>query len=401
MKGTTPMTSFRTTPWGPPGLITLCLVGAAAQAVTPAAVLPQAARLKAGEHLVFSVLAGPGETRPRATTTDMGRERAPLLGRPLSHRRERSCTIMGATRVETKSMAATAARKETSAPSPWLWSLWDEYGRPVKGGQVPVLYAVDGHAIRMINLRTREVTTLLGQVNDLGYQDAWVADAEDSTGALRKPILHAPWAIENADEFLIITDQGNHSVRIFWHLAEAPSLQTLAGHPWAPETRWGLLMDTIQGVGDESYGSLASPSGLAWDRARGSLLVANGSCLAAIDGIAETSLQPIKCTLRCPETVARGPFTVQFVARIPARKGEQPPVRPVQFTVDFYEADGTLAHRVELAGRSSEGKTKDHKTLGTFKAEGTFSKPGRAFVVLRCVTDQGHSDGALSYVTVQ
>jgi hypothetical protein len=106
------------------------------------------------------------------------------------------------------------------------------------------------------------------------------------------------------------------------------------------------------------------------------LIGALGDRLGAIDLTCQPATLSEACSLR-------------FAVAATTPEG-QPSFRPLFYSVDFCEADGTLAQRLEGTGTTS--------TPITVRA--MLSQRGTGTVVVRCVTDQGVSAGTQQTVEV-
>ena len=240
------------------------------------------------------------------------------------------------------------------------------------------LYVLDGHALRRITL-DGTVTTVLGRPGEPGFRDG-----RDLAGV---PCLRAPWGVAEVRGRLLLTDSGNHAVREFD--PAAGSLTTLAGDPDRGEIRCGLLRDGLEGPLEPGYGSLARPLGIAAGMC-GEIFVASGPGLLLLarqhlpDGPAAVpELRP-----EGPAARAGEPFRVDF--QVPTRTLRCQGGRPIQYTLDFLNPDGTLAER-------RAGKGTGERLLSE---TGRIHRPGPGQVRLRWVTDQGCSGGARAPVRV-
>ena len=247
------------------------------------------------------------------------------------------------------------------------------------------LFMLDGHALRA--LHNGEVTTFLGQVATPGFQEVRQSDRQERLRALAQPCLNDPWALCPSPRGFLITDRGNHAVRE-WD-ARKSTLTTVAGDPALGSTRWGLLRDGLGGLPlDESYATLERPAGIAPARfgAPGGYLVTTGTGVAFLGYHDQGRVQLDSVVL---EGLGGGPGdSCQARFSVQASLGGRPVEWPIYYTVDFLEADGTLAERRQGAGRSGEELT----------AEGDFARPGPRTVLVRVVTDQGVSAGAQAQV---
>ena len=250
-------------------------------------------------------------------------------------------------------------------------------------GQRPALYAVDGHAIRRIDLEDGQVTTVAGAVATPGFRDVQDGTREQRQAAILEPCLNNPCGLVSSSGILLVADQGNHALRQCW--TGEPRLVTLAGDPGLAETRWGLLRDGMQAGLDERFAGLEAPRGIAacQDRPE-AFFVAAGSCVAEVlpsrhgrDRLAITALA-------CPLPVrAQEPCGVR-VTLATTTQAEQQSNRQVSCTADFLDPDGTLVERKRGEGESS----------APIEITGAFTQPGQGAVLIRCTTDQGISTGA-------
>ena len=250
-----------------------------------------------------------------------------------------------------------------------------------------VLYAVDGNAIRRITLPDGEVSTVLGQVDTPGFRDV-----HGRSFHLLQHCLNHPCGITAAQPGLWIADQGNHAVRC-WDIRER-TLSTLVGAPGlGGETHFGLLPDGLTVPLDERYATLEAPRGVSVSANNGEstrVLVSTGCGVAELCTtlLYQDRLSPVALTC-LPATLSEacvGLFSVEATTH----KGLQG-LRPIHYSMDFIEADGTLAERVRGTGMTST----------TILVSGQFSRRGTGTVVVRCVTDQGVSVGAQQEVDVK
>jgi hypothetical protein len=257
-------------------------------------------------------------------------------------------------------------------------------------GGAPV-YVVDGHAIRRVDRRTGQVVTVVGSVATPGYRDVTGGEPAARTQALREPCLRDPWTLVPTDRGFLIADRGNHALRE-WRVRDR-TLVTVVGVPGPPTTRWGLLRDGLDVPLDETFAAVEAPTGLAvakyCEDAESGCLVVTGRAVAYLgqERFSVRSLGTPQLAVGFPggEDTCRVEFRADPVG---ARARE--PERPLYYTVDFLEPDGTLAARCQGAGATGQ----------TLAAEGTFAQRGRGRVVVRCVTDQGVASGAAVDVTV-
>jgi len=144
------------------------------------------------------------------------------------------------------------------------------------------LYVLDSHRLRRVT-REGEVTTLAG-ANAPGFED-WLSEPALPAGAGRLrdiPCFNCPLGVTVHRNKLYIADAGNHALRVL-DLGSF-ELVTLAGDPWQPEFRPGVLRNGRTGD-PEHYAALPSPIHVAFDD--------QGHCLVAVSmgaAIAELSL---------------------------------------------------------------------------------------------------------------
>lgn len=245
------------------------------------------------------------------------------------------------------------------------------------------IYVLDGHALRRIS-RAGEVATVLGRVDQPGFRDL---PAGQGPGPAGVPCLREPAALAPARGLLLIADTGNHAVRAFDPATGA--LTTLAGDPDRRGIRWGLLRDGLEGPLEEGYGTLDAPAGIAAGQC-GEIVVATGDRLVQL---ARQHLPdpPMRAELRPerPRAAVAEPLRADFQVSTAGTRGQGG--RPIRYTVDFLNADGTLAERRAGAGTGER----------LLSETGRFTRPGRGRIRLRCVTDQGCSAGARAAVEVR
>ena len=246
---------------------------------------------------------------------------------------------------------------------------------------------MDGHAVRRIRLPGGEVTTVLGVVETAGCQDVEDGSQDRRERALRQPCLNQPCGIVAAErDFFAIADTGNHSVRL-WSSTSA-RLLTPVGQPDQGEIRWGLLADGMGVPGDERYAALASPRTLAVSAGSPkTMLVTTGPCVAEIASAATSWEDLPRVRLCLPPASWREPCVAQ-VTLWDGNAAQGP--EPLHYSVDFIE-DGRLVER--RRGTALPGIP--------VAVEGTFTRPGTATVLVRCVNSRGLSAGARQDVQVQ
>jgi len=260
----------------------------------------------------------------------------------------------------------------------------------VLGGEY-LLYALDGHAVRSIRLSDGNVTTLLGVVDQPGWEDFREGSWEVRARLARRPCLNDPTGILCFPGGFHIADHGNHAVRtyLFDH-----KLTTWAGGPdLGGATRWGLPRDFLTVPLDENYAALEGPRTLAWSGLSDTcqhaehLALTSGSGLARLQYAHNILDTLVIRDLEVAREAAGGPVVVRF-ALAALTPWERQVRRPVHYTVDFMSPDGKVDTRIR--GRSAGGETV--VVLGDPPWEGSGT------VVVRCVTDEGWSAGAKGYL---
>jgi hypothetical protein len=252
------------------------------------------------------------------------------------------------------------------------------------------LLVLDGHAVRAVDPENGEVTTILGQAASPGFQDALQEDRGDRERTLAEPCLRDPADLLWLDGSLYLADAGNHAVRCL--NAQLASLHTVAGDPAAPQVRWGLLRDGMPVPLTADHAALAAPRALAlgWEDQSRPLLVATGSCLAALDDAARPGERKRIEFTPLAGMVRNRPFFLGLGVEGPVDLSGADADRPGRFTVEFREADGTLGRRVEAQVRLGQG----------VPVEGWFTQPGQASVVVYYLSPGGVSAGLREAVTV-
>jgi hypothetical protein len=244
------------------------------------------------------------------------------------------------------------------------------------------LYAVDGHAVRRIRLPECEVTTVVGVVDAPGFKDVQAEEGlEVRRQALREPCLNEPCGVIPCPEGLIVADTGNHCLRTW---APAPAfLVTQVGDPGEGRTRSGLVRGGLATV-DERFATLASPRTLQLCPGQhDAFLVTSGNCLAAYHGGSKYQDDLLDPALDCSPATLTEPCVVGISVQAVSPQGVET-YRPIHYSVDFLEPDGTLAERRE--GTETSGRP--------ITVQGQFGQRGTGTVVVRCVTDQGVASGA-------
>ena len=198
-----------------------------------------------------------------------------------------------------------------------------------------------------------------------------------------EPCLNQPCGLLASSRGLKIADLGNHSVRS-WSLLR-DTLNTMVGAASQDETRWGLVRDGLPEPLDERFAALESPRTLSClpDQS-GTVVVSSGTCLGLIQSALghRDLMRPVllECT---PGTLAQ-PCVARFSVETVSPAGIEQGPRTIHYTVDFLEADGTLAERVRGTGSS----------WAFISVQCLLGQRGQAKVVLRCVSDQGVASGA-------
>ena len=264
----------------------------------------------------------------------------------------------------------------------WGLALYGEAGEPDQ------LYAVDGHALRRISLPDGTVTTLVGVVETPGFQDVQHGPRTDRVAALRQPCLNRPCGLLSCSGGLGIVDQGNHSLRL-WGVGRA-CLSTAVGDPSLGQTRWGLLRDRLEGPLDERYAALESPRTMVFDaQDPGTVVVATGNGLAELYVESKPGDQLGALALTCGPASLAEACVLTFSAAILDQEA-QPSLQPLHYSVVFLEPDGKVALQVRGTGTDSAPIT----------VQGQFSQRGTGTVIVRYVTEQGVSKGAVQKVEV-
>jgi len=255
-------------------------------------------------------------------------------------------------------------------------------------GYGPALLVLDGHAVRRVSLPDGQVTTVLGQVDQPGSQDVQDGEPERRLAALAGPCLDDPASILWSPGGCLIADTGNHAVRQW--VAEDATLTTVAGAPGQGEIRWGLLRDGMPGPQGPGHATLEAPRSLSYGD--GAVIrVSTGPCVAELSSGLRLRDQLGRITLECPPARRNQPLTVRF--SVPATTiHREPASRPIDYVVDFLNADGSLADRVEGQGRTGPQP---------MAAVGLFTQAGRGKVVVRCVTGQGVGRGTQAEIQVE
>jgi len=219
-------------------------------------------------------------------------------------------------------------------------------------------------------------------VDTPGFADVLAGEREDRLQALKQPCFHRPMGITAGWGSLMIADQGDHSVRV-WKMHEA-TLETLVGEPGPAAIRWGLLRSAGLDVPlDERFASLDHPCAVVTSpRHGGHHFVATGTCVAEFNLIDALGDQLGAIDLWCPSATLAEGCSLRFAVAATTPEG-QPSSRPLFYSVDFCEADGTLALRLEGTGT----------TFIPITVRGMLAQRGTGRVIVRCVTDQGVSAG--------
>ena len=142
---------------------------------------------------------------------------------------------------------------------------------------------------------------------------------------------------------------------------------------------------------DERFAGLEAPRCIAVGPGMPeTCFVSAGSCVAELLPSMRDRDRLVVTELNCPLPVyAQQPFVVRVTVAATSPEG-LPSDRPVSCTVDFIDADGTLAERKRGDGASS----------APIEIVGAVSKPGMGAVIVRCTTDQGISVGSRTEVRI-
>jgi len=235
------------------------------------------------------------------------------------------------------------------------------------------LLVLDGHAVRLVQLPSGEVSTLMGVVDVPGFRD--IGRGESAA----QPCLNHPTGIARCGAGLAIADHGNHAVRI-----ASPgclTLATAAGDPDQGAIRWGLIRDGLPGPLDDEYATLEGPWTVVsrFERAEGQygseVFVTTGRCLAAIhhDAGGRAPLEFVPIGFLSPEAAVAETFVLRF------RVGNA--FQAIHYTADFLDPDGKRQVRVQGVAAGGE----------TLPVQGHFSQAGTGTVRIRGVSDQGVS----------
>lgn len=249
--------------------------------------------------------------------------------------------------------------------------------------QFPALFAVDGHAIRRIDLGDGQVTTVAGVVDTPGCRSVQEGTPQERQAAILQPSLNQPCGLAGMVGVLLVADTGNHAIRALW--IDEPKLRTLAGGPELAETRWGLLRDGQQVDLDERFAGLEAPKAFAvCPGVPETFFVSAGSCVAEVLPSMQGRDRLRVTELACPLPVcAQQPCVVRITVATTTPEG-LPSNRLVSCIVDFLDEGGALAER----------KRGDGASAAPLEIAGAFTKPGTGAVIVRCTTDQGVSVGS-------
>jgi hypothetical protein len=239
------------------------------------------------------------------------------------------------------------------------------------------LYVLDGHALRVVDLRERTVATLVGQVDRPGFQ------APGKAG-LREPLLRDPmalaWSRRHTPEGkpegrLFISDTGNHVLQAYD--TQAGTLVCLAGDREIPSDQPGGLRELLPAGTpvDPSMGGLSSPLCLAvtyhGDTSGFTQRICTSRGMVEMMEKADTATESLgEIQAEVPEAVAGQPWVMTLAVPV---KGlwKHPLVFPLSYSVEFLEPDGSAA------GEPGKGKA---TTCKAFTLIGTFAKAGTAKV---------------------
>ena len=262
-------------------------------------------------------------------------------------------------------------------------------GMCLHGRQPACLYVVDGHAIRRVRLPGGEVTTVLGSVTIPGFRDIQGGALDDRRQGCRQPCLNDPCGLLVQSAMLLIADQGNHCVRQ-WSLGEQ-TLTTVVGDPTLEENRWGLPRDGTQAPPGSWHAALEAPRTLvAFGGQPEEVLVTTGSCLGRLSHALEFRDRLRVIALDCTSATQAEPCVVRFTVEARTTHGEEG-LRPMRYSVDFLEPDGSLADHMEGRGVTST----------PISVQGVFEQRGTGAVVVRCLTDEGVGTGCQRAIVIQ
>jgi hypothetical protein len=252
------------------------------------------------------------------------------------------------------------------------------------------LFIADGHALRRLRLSTREVRTVLGQVDAAGFRDCRQEALLERLAAMAEPCMNRPVGLEVFPDGLAISDQGNHSVR--WLDLEEQRLTTLVGSPDRAGVRYGVLDHGLEGPLDSRFASLDSPRTLAAGGRgeRSSLVVTTGACLGEVRPATRVSesLRVLDC--RCAPATSNQSCLAHLRLETRSAAGEERFHR-VQYEVDFLDPDGSLAEHRTGWGRAGEAIT----------VVGHFNQAGDGTLVLRAVSEHGSPAGVRLTVPIR
>ncbi len=140
-------------------------------------------------------------------------------------------------------------------------AFWNPQGVFVDGDKIYVA-DTNNHAIRLVDLKTRTVSTLAGTGQQAEYQ------AEG--GPAKTSALSSPWDVLRVNDALYIAMAGNHQI---WRL----DLKSNVVAPWAGDG------NEARRDGNRQSASFAQPSGLASDGKSLFVADAESSCIRRID----------------------------------------------------------------------------------------------------------------------
>jgi len=233
--------------------------------------------------------------------------------------------------------------------------------------RLAALCVLDGHALRLVHLPEGTVGTLLGVADAPGFRDIGPGEPGDQA------CLNDPTGLAWTGEGLLIADHGNHAVRMV--SPDGRQLRTVAGDPAQGFTRWGLVRDGLTGPPDERYAALEGPWTVASRPGDAGAFATSGPSLAEIRHALEgRALISIQIREQAAEVPVRAPHAVRVSL-------ESEGVDILHCTADYLDPDG------QCCARSRGVATRVQPAEMT----GSFTRAGRARVVVRGVTGQGVS----------
>ena len=240
--------------------------------------------------------------------------------------------------------------------------------------------------MRAVDLATGQVTTFCGKVKEPGFLAQGILPEQPG------PCLRQPRGILALGPFLFVADAGNNCIQRISTVTRR--CMTVLGDPGVTEVRWGQCRDGAPGPLPAGGAAVANLRGLAMGPT--GLLVAMANCIAEVPCAVDPRVAWPGATLQAPaaRTVkVNGPITIglklaNFVEAGETYGGETGPQAmarqlalplAMEYTLEFVNADGTLAHAVN--GTATGGAVK--------MLQGWFTRPGKGQVLLRGLTVQG------------